>query len=81
MNVPPSPFLGAVPENYLFSEVAKRVAAAKNRQPHKQTISLGIGDVTQGSVVPRLRTGERLYVLENRGLGALRAAGSEHLPR
>lgn len=46
MNVPLSPFLGAVPENYLFSEVAKRVAAAKNRQPHKKTISLGIGDVT-----------------------------------
>ena len=46
MNVPLSPFLGSVPENYLFSEVAKRVAAAKNRQPHKKTISLGIGDVT-----------------------------------
>ena len=46
MNVPLSPFLGAVPENYLFSEVAKRVAAAKSRNPHKKTISLGIGDVT-----------------------------------
>lgn len=46
MNVSLNPYLGAVPENYLFSEVAKRVAAAKNRQPHKKTISLGIGDVT-----------------------------------
>lgn len=46
MNISLSPYLGSVPENYLFSEVAKRVAAAKNRQPHKKTISLGIGDVT-----------------------------------
>ena len=46
MNVSLNPYLGAVPENYLFSEVAKRVAAAKNRNPHKKTISLGIGDVT-----------------------------------
>ena len=46
MNISLSPYLGSVPENYLFSEVAKRVAAAKNRNPHKKTISLGIGDVT-----------------------------------
>lgn len=46
MNISLSPYLGSVPENYLFSEVAKRVAAAKSRQPHKKTISLGIGDVT-----------------------------------
>ena len=46
MNVPLNPYLGAVPENYLFSEVAKRVAAAKSRNPHKKIISLGIGDVT-----------------------------------
>ena len=46
MNISLSPYLGSVPENYLFSEVAKRVAATKNRQPHKKTISLGIGDVT-----------------------------------
>lgn len=46
MNISLSRHLGSVPENYLFSEVAKRVAAAKNRQPHKKTISLGIGDVT-----------------------------------
>lgn len=36
MNISLSPYLGSVPENYLFSEVAKRVAAAKNRQPHKK---------------------------------------------
>lgn len=46
MNISLSRYLGSVPENYLFSEVAKRVATAKNRQPHKKTISLGIGDVT-----------------------------------
>lgn len=46
MNISLSRYLGSVPENYLFSEVAKRVAAAKNRNPHKKTISLGIGDVT-----------------------------------
>ena len=46
MNISLSRYLGSVPENYLFSEVAERVAAAKNRQPHKKTISLGIGDVT-----------------------------------
>lgn len=46
MNISLSRYLGSVPENYLFSEVANRVAAAKSRQPHKKTISLGIGDVT-----------------------------------
>lgn len=46
MNISLSRYLGSVPGNYLFSEVAKRVAAAKSRQPHKKTISLGIGDVT-----------------------------------
>ena len=46
MNISLSRYLGSVPENYLFSEVARRVAAAKNRQPHKKRISLGIGDVT-----------------------------------
>ena len=100
MNISLSRYLGSVPENYLFSEVAKRVAAAKNRQPHKKTISLGIGDVTlplpscavRSAVVAAEEMGREasfrgygpesvLYVLENRGLGALRAAGSEHLPR
>ncbi len=46
MNISLSRYLDSVPENYLFSEVAKRVAAAKSRNPHKKTISLGIGDVT-----------------------------------
>lgn len=46
MNISLSRYLGSVPENYLFNEVAKRVAAAKSRNPHKKTISLGIGDVT-----------------------------------
>ena len=46
MNISLSRYLGSVPENYLFIEVAKRVSAAKNRNPHKKTISLGIGEVT-----------------------------------
>ena len=31
MNISLSRYLGSVPENYLFSEVAKRVAAAKKQ--------------------------------------------------
>jgi LL-diaminopimelate aminotransferase len=34
-------------ENYLFSEVARRVAAFKAGNPDAQVISLGIGDVTE----------------------------------
>ena len=35
-----------MPENYLFSEVARRVEAQKRKNPNKKIISLGIGDVT-----------------------------------
>lgn len=36
-----------LPDNYLFSEIAKRVNAFKQSNPGKNIISLGIGDVTQ----------------------------------
>ncbi len=36
-----------VNKNYLFSEIAKRVAAYKNAKPDNSVISLGIGDVTR----------------------------------
>lgn len=34
-------------QSYLFSDIAKRVNAFKEKNPDKQVISLGIGDVTQ----------------------------------
>lgn len=34
-------------ENYLFSEIARRVAAYKTMNPDTEVISLGIGDVTE----------------------------------
>lgn len=34
-------------DNYLFSEIARRVNTFKRNNPDKQVISLGIGDVTQ----------------------------------
>lgn len=37
---------GSVNKNYLFSEVAKRVAAYKSENPAAEVVSLGIGDVT-----------------------------------
>ena len=36
-----------MPQNYLFSEVARRVERAKNENPTRKIISLGIGDVTR----------------------------------
>ena len=33
--------------NYLFSEIAKRVKTFKERYPDRNVICLGIGDVTQ----------------------------------
>ena len=33
-------------QNYLFSEIARRVERFKSKKPHKKVISLGIGDVT-----------------------------------
>lgn len=36
-----------MPENYLFSEIARRVEAQKCKNPSQKIISLGIGDVTR----------------------------------
>ncbi|HCB93744.1 MAG TPA: LL-diaminopimelate aminotransferase, partial [Selenomonas sp.] len=36
-----------LPGNYLFSEIAKRVAAYREENPQADIISLGIGDVTR----------------------------------
>ena len=36
-----------LPGSYLFSTIAKKVAAYKEMYPEKEIISLGIGDVTQ----------------------------------
>lgn len=36
-----------LPNNYLFSDIAKKVNAFKTLRPHADVISLGIGDVTQ----------------------------------
>ena len=36
-----------LPGNYLFSEIAKKVAAFKTTHPHADIIRLGIGDVTR----------------------------------
>lgn len=40
-------------KNYLFSEIAKRVAAYKQQNPQTKLISLGIGDVTR-PLVPKV---------------------------
>ena len=36
-----------IPQNYLFSEIARRVDEQKRKNPSKKIISLGIGDVTR----------------------------------
>ena len=36
-----------LPNNYLFSDIAKKVNAFKVSHPQKDLIRLGIGDVTQ----------------------------------
>ena len=41
-----NPFYGELPESYLFSTIAKKIAAYKERNPESAVISLGIGDVT-----------------------------------
>ena len=38
---------GKLKSSYLFSDIAKKVAAFSNANPDKKIIRLGIGDVTQ----------------------------------
>lgn len=37
----------AIPKSYLFSEVARRVAAFREAHPDRKLIPMGIGDVTR----------------------------------
>lgn len=85
-------FCAAVPENYLFSEVARRVYAAKEKHPHKRLISLGIGDVTLPLPSCAVRAAEKAAEELGRegtfrgyspdgGYGFLRTAVSEHYRR
>ena len=37
----------ALPENYLFSTIRRRVDAYQSAHPEKRILSLGIGDVTR----------------------------------
>ena len=46
-----------LPGSYLFSNIAKKVAAFQEQHPEKEIIRLGIGDVTQ----PR-RPSSRLFI-------------------
>ena len=41
-----NPHYAELPESYLFSTIAKKIAAYKERNPGTEVISLGIGDVT-----------------------------------
>lgn len=46
-------------ENYLFSEIARRITAYKTMNPKAEVISLGIGDVTEplsGAVIQAMHT-------------------------
>ena len=36
-----------LPGSYLFSDIAKKIAAYQKENPEKEIIRLGIGDVTQ----------------------------------
>ena len=40
-------YYGKLPGSYLFSTIAKKVAAFTEQNPDKKIIRLGIGDVTQ----------------------------------
>ena len=42
-----------LPENYLFSNIAKKVNAFSMANPDKKIIRLGIGDVTQ-PIAPKI---------------------------
>ena len=45
-----------LPNNYLFSDIAKKVNAFKVSHPQKDLIRLGIGDVTQQAKKPSVDT-------------------------
>lgn len=41
-----NPNYGLLPETYLFSQIAQKIAAYQKRHPEREVIRLGIGDVT-----------------------------------
>ena len=63
--------------NYLFSEIAKRVKAFKENYPSKDVISLGIGDVTRP--LPKASVDAMAKAVEEMGnITTFRGYGPEH---
>ena len=63
--------------NYLFSEIAKRVKTFKENYPDRNVISLGIGDVTQP--LPRASVDAMVKAVEEMGnIATFRGYGPEH---
>ena len=63
--------------NYLFSEIAKRVKAFKENYPDRNVISLGIGDVTQP--LPKVSVDAMVKAVEEMGnIATFRGYGPEH---
>ena len=63
--------------NYLFSEIAKRVKAFKESHPDRNVISLGIGDVTQP--LPKASVDAMIKAVEEMGnIATFRGYGPEH---
>ena len=63
--------------NYLFSEIAKRVKTFKESHPDRNVISLGIGDVTQP--LPKASVNAMVKAVEEMGnMATFRGYGPEH---
>ena len=63
--------------NYLFSEIAKRVKTFKESHPDRNVISLGIGDVTQP--LPKASVDAMVKAVEEMGnIATFRGYGPEH---
>ena len=63
--------------NYLFSEIAKRVKTFKESHPDRNVISLGIGDVTQP--LPKASVDAMVKTVEEMGnIATFRGYGPEH---
>ena len=63
--------------NYLFSEIAKRVKTFKENYPDRNVISLGIGDVTQP--LPKASVDAMVKAVEEMGnIATFRGYGPEH---
>lgn len=63
--------------NYLFSEIAKRVKVFKENYPDRNVISLGIGDVTQP--LPKASVDAMVKAVEEMGnIATFRGYGPEH---